>query len=851
MYTYFNPYKDYFWKWELDDSLGQDINNHVVEISNGQSIAYLGAIVKDLEDLSPFGLPSFGAFLLVLISASITIQDTAFDTFKNDILSADWASNKSITIHHAFRVLEYVRNLPDAYKTGENKLELLQIVFKDCKNKLGVKESQLLIEKVKGNKEYLNISSYQKEFDYNHIIDQDFKTIYRLVARFSSTEDIISAMGKVSISEDLVEEIEIETSLPLEVSNEKSFVEELESHEKTYEIGSLIKRIWSGLNIPMNTNLPSNQPLGGVSDITNKGDFGRLLISEFANDEDIFISRVVNNEALYIERETPPENNTKERVFLIDNSLRNWGVPKILSFATTLAIATHPKSDFSYQVYVVGKGYGIVSLHTTLDVINSQHLLSGELDCSEGLEAFLKENVMDGSKELFFLSQEESLKNSSLQNVIAKYHKDINYLITTNVNGDLNFYKHQNKSRKHFQHILLPYEELWKAKLPKQEAVKSFENKDLEQRKLLLTPLDKSNTIIIPLNSEVYVIQNNNLYALTSKGVDKGIQLVYEALTNTYDCFFTIIYNDKRERVLVSYSNQLQQIQRINLKTKEVITKKIFDKAFLKSKLLFNSKDKVILTNTSDFWLLDDVFKLHELKGVKTYKDSLLKYQTVISNFKMQLTSNRKHYNILRNITSITLKYNNINYCFLVISGFILNEQNFSKSFASSSSFNKEIDFTAKSTLYLKKVGENKLAVVKGLKEYLHIGLKEAREIVYSKLPLVLGSGYTLKEAEALKKKLEAVGAICFIKTNYFEAKDGSTIHAKNGHFIFKSSKAFIPEFYITAVLGVDIAMATTGEFAGNDYFLPVKNKLTTISLESFHTKYIHPFIKHIVDYEN
>jgi preprotein translocase subunit SecB len=46
------------------------------------------------------------------------------------------------------------------------------------------------------------------------------------------------------------------------------------------------------------------QPIGGISDMTNKGDFNRMLL-EFANEDEVFMNRVANNEALYIQRNTP------------------------------------------------------------------------------------------------------------------------------------------------------------------------------------------------------------------------------------------------------------------------------------------------------------------------------------------------------------------------------------------------------------------------------------------------------------------------------------------------------------------------------------------------------------------
>ena len=79
MYTYFKPYKNYFWEWDTDDSDTKGGINYIVAIPNGQSIAYFDTISEDLEDLAPQGIPPFGALLLVLIAASATIQQSAFN----------------------------------------------------------------------------------------------------------------------------------------------------------------------------------------------------------------------------------------------------------------------------------------------------------------------------------------------------------------------------------------------------------------------------------------------------------------------------------------------------------------------------------------------------------------------------------------------------------------------------------------------------------------------------------------------------------------------------------------------------------------------------------------------------
>ncbi|ETB63556.1 TPA: 50S ribosomal protein L7/L12 [Candidatus Nomurabacteria bacterium] len=71
----------------------------------------------------------------------------------------------------------------------------------------------------------------------------------------------------------------------------------------------------------------------------------------------------------------------------------------------------------------------------------------------------------------------------------------------------------------------------------------------------------------------------------------------------------------------------------------------------------------------------------------------------------------------------------------------------------------------AKSTfdVELTASGEQKIAVMKVVKEVLALGLKEAKDLVDG-APAVLKAGMKKEEAEELKKKLEEVGAKVTLK---------------------------------------------------------------------------------------
>jgi len=63
----------------------------------------------------------------------------------------------------------------------------------------------------------------------------------------------------------------------------------------------------------------------------------------------------------------------------------------------------------------------------------------------------------------------------------------------------------------------------------------------------------------------------------------------------------------------------------------------------------------------------------------------------------------------------------------------------------------------------LKEVGENKINVIKVVREVTSLGLKEAKDLVDG-APKTVKEGVNKDEAEAMKKKFEAVGAKVEVK---------------------------------------------------------------------------------------
>lgn len=375
---YFQSYKNYFWHWAE--------NGAVLVVPGGSTIAFREQVALALEELAEQGLPPFGAFLLAMIATNQTMDDSVQSV--KDALGFHFTMAQQVhkdMYAHAFAFLENLSKVPIAYKTGRRRELLLQTIFTDGHNRLNVPTSKGLVTALRSGK---GLRKYQVQLEYNENVRlRDFSVMQVLHGRYPSTQAIIDAMSH--LPEPDVAELPL---LPDEKVSErayKDFVEELTDRPGTFQVGTLIKPIWAGFKVPIFTALPSEQPLGGVSDLANKGSFDKLLISEFANDDLLFLSRLANNEALYLHREMPPVADDLQRVILVDISLRTWGTPKILSFAACIAVARHPKAMSESAGVAVGNKYIPFSFGTADQVIDALQLVDAGLNPATGLTSFL------------------------------------------------------------------------------------------------------------------------------------------------------------------------------------------------------------------------------------------------------------------------------------------------------------------------------------------------------------------------------------------------------------------------------------------------------------------------------
>jgi hypothetical protein len=791
--AYFQSYINYFWEWTTDEDI-PDVSryneNNLISIPNVGAIAYRPYVMEILKELKDQGFPPFGSLLFVLY----TIQD-GYLNLDGVFFYLNRQKNASpeiaLDIEHTIKFLENLSQLRSSFKKGQNKIILLRTIFGDCHNKVSAINSGLIL-KIFDTKPHIIAEAANKKDLTSVAISRDIKTLALLQHKFPTRESIINAMkGFIDIPELEDEVVKEETT----VETDKDFIQELIEEPKTFQIGSLIKRIWSGLKIPMRHLSPGEQPIGGISDMTNKGDFNRMLLSEFANEDEVFMNRVANNEALYIQREIPPEENIFERIILIDTSLKNWGTPKVLAFASAIAVIKHPKAHSECKVFALGKTNIPISLDKVDEVIENLNQVSPVLEVSYALEKFFNEEYTEKDLEVFFITHQENLVNQNLQKVIHENRDRLKFLVTTSSDGELNFYKYHKGTRKHIQKIVLPLHELWAN--PPQRRQKGENNSSKNWKRtdvplnypiLFPTPINKIATFLY--EGEFYILSNKKQLLRTYLSdnyynknyydhykIHRGCEVLFEDISVKPKGQFALAKNRQQQFILCQYHPDKRVISKLNLNTKEY----------------------------SELYLAGYEISYH-YKLIYFDKEFYLHHKYISHNYRINIDGN------------ISLE----------------------KAFDGDGNIDKN---TPKVEAELHKLENNGIKI---LNNFSNIGINSEKNLVISNNEL----NKLYDNSLTLYRNKHQIKIFANQNKNRFTFSDGSeVITDSRGMLTFKSSNKNVPEFYIPSTEYGFLALATQTEFGGSEYYLPQSTLLKMRKMEDMYAECLKRFIDQIWEY--
>ncbi|WP_288374660.1 hypothetical protein [uncultured Chryseobacterium sp.] len=785
---YFQSYENYFWEWKTDEDVPGDSgyhDNNLLSVPGVGAIAYRPYVMEILNHLQPVGWPPFGALLMVLYA----MQDGYTDFVGPLRRTVEFYSGEDFEFNAEKEIefLEKIKSLPKVYKQRQNRIVLLQTIFGNGHNRLSPGLSDGFLRFYYKRPQEL-ASSAEKQDNASSALNKDLSAL-NLNEKFPTVEALIDAMKGLIHEPELEDEVvEEETT----ADNGKDFIKELIEEPKTFQVGSLIKRIWSGLKIPMRHLSPGEQPIGGISDMANKGDFHRMLLSEFANEEDVFMNRVANNEALYIQREIPPEENIFERIILIDTSLRNWGTPKVLAYASAIAVIKHPKAHSECKVFALGQAEIPISLNKVEEVVENLNQVSPVLEVSEALEKFFNGHHSEKDIEVFFITHQDNMADEKIQRVVHQNRDQLKFLVTTASDGEINFYKHHKGARKHIQKIKLPLQELWANPPQQKQSLHNFNGKktDLPQNYPILFPTPVNKIAKFLYEGEFFILSSkkqllktylsDNYYDRHSYDYYKthhGCEVLFDKISIKPKGQFALAKNRQQHFILCQYQPDQKLLSKINLNTGEYSDQNLTGMHIPESyRLIYFGRN----------------FYLHE------------KYNP--THYRINMEGNIS-------VEPVTGK-----------------EKEFEKN-----NFKAEAE--------VDKLKESGLRVISNFHK---IGINQYENLVVSGNELYSASENTLN----FSRNKYDIRIFAEQNKNKFTFPDGSEIITDSrGILTFRSSNKSIEEFFIPSTLGGFLSLATYTEFGGSEYYLPEHALLKVRTMDDMCDRFLKPFIEQILDY--
>lgn len=440
---YFRPPKQYFWRWAE--------KGEVIEWVDGVTICYREDIMGLIRELLPDGLPPFGALLLTLTACQTDwrTRTGAKDLLYGlvDIIGDLYGEQKrhelAIPVINATKVMGWIAGLDSEDRSGAGRVHLIRTLFQaDGLNRIPSMQARVIVHEFDSGSLDPEVFGYGPE----DVAQSMIRDTAGLDAAFRAigSKDGLEMLVKTG-QEKLPEPLEDEGLPPVE---QEDLLVELEKYAETRVLAGLTRRIIAALNIPMHFRGSSDQSYGGVSDLTNRGDFDRLLLSELAHDDHTLMARLANNEALYLRREAPPENQEPERVLLVDATIRMWGIPRVFALAVALAYTRKVQTDRTVAAYALG-GFS----REELDLSNREGVLDalGELDPHLDCFPILKKMARDAGKQQFeyvLITGDHSFGKAEGIQQLAEVSSLLDYLIVVDREGGMQVFQYVAGRRK-------------------------------------------------------------------------------------------------------------------------------------------------------------------------------------------------------------------------------------------------------------------------------------------------------------------------------------------------------------------------------------------------------------------
>jgi hypothetical protein len=432
-----------FWVWaSADDKHGRSSCEIIEWIPTDRStICYRDELVDIIAQLRGHQAPPLGCILLLLSACRAELNKSQRYFLHAIQFSLSNTEEGTKLRKEAERLLDMVSALPEELRTGANKVHLLNELFEDFYTRdsyqYGAYIKKYLQDFSRGDWDQQILSAESINFPREHIMQQ-FEVLADIAKRYESKE-LLAVKLRTGISE--APDVS-KVSVPVPESAPVDLLEALSQDPFTAALARLTRKIISVLNIPTHSQGSGEMPYGGLSDITNRGNYDRLLLSELAQDELLLMARLVNSEALYYRREEPPQNPKRQRTLLVDTTLKMWGVPRVFAMASALAFIHNSKHKELIESYALkGETHEDIDLSSKEGVLHALSVMDPALHAGQSMQALITDRPASDQNEYILITGSALFNSHSFQLSLAGIREELRFIITVNRNGALQFYE--------------------------------------------------------------------------------------------------------------------------------------------------------------------------------------------------------------------------------------------------------------------------------------------------------------------------------------------------------------------------------------------------------------------------
>ncbi|MCR5890959.1 hypothetical protein LRS06_24865 [Hymenobacter sp. J193] len=466
---YFRNPSYYFWRWVE--------KGRFVEWRSGDTLCYREELARVLRGLTEQGLPPLASVLLLLAACADAWPESygkaaqAYHVWKNLPIGPEDPSREQLDwqMRHVLLFLDVVRALPADLRTGHSKLHLFREVFITQAPQISAELASTLLDEWESGRSDVALHFSRGQITRREHFNE-LAVLAQAINRFPTTEALALHLrtGLDKLPEPLPEP---EPPTPENPTQPLDLFEQLAQDPRTTGLARLAQHLGAALRIPLHTQGASDQPLGGVSDVTNRGNFDRLLLSELAHDDLSLMARLVNNEALYLRREEPPRQDARPRFILLDTTLRMWGVPRVFALAAALAWArssrqVRPPVPVA-AVALGGKAFSALDLESFEGVVRALELLDVAPHGGVALQAFARVAQTQAAADTLLITDAQLLHQPEFALALAEVKPALRFLLTVDRSGEWQLYEYQNGHRVPLSSARYDLEELlFKASAP-------------------------------------------------------------------------------------------------------------------------------------------------------------------------------------------------------------------------------------------------------------------------------------------------------------------------------------------------------------------------------------------------